>query len=268
MTGGGRPAGLDSGFYFEPTILTEVTPDATIAQEEVFGPVLSVLRYSDDDDAVRIANNSQYGAFRCGVGNRRGPCGRGRSPGAHRTDRGERIRARRCAFRGVQSERVRPGKRRNHRNSSVHGAEGHGIAGVSLPLDGLRVVEVANEISGPYCGKLFADLGADVTKIEGPEGDSLRRWGPFPGGKPDPDRCGMFEYLNGGKRSVVARHHVCKPGGGRTRADRRRRCPDRRAGSRGPRRIRAGRRGATRHQPEPGRGARLELRAARAVSNT
>jgi aldehyde dehydrogenase (NAD+) len=60
-TGGGRPPGLDAGFYFEPTILTEVTPDATIAQEEVFGPVLSVLRYRDDDDAVRIANNSQYG---------------------------------------------------------------------------------------------------------------------------------------------------------------------------------------------------------------
>jgi aldehyde dehydrogenase (NAD+) len=61
VTGGGRPAGLDTGFYFEPTILTEVTPDATIAQEEVFGPVLSVLRYGDDDDAVTIANNSQYG---------------------------------------------------------------------------------------------------------------------------------------------------------------------------------------------------------------
>ncbi len=60
-TGGGRPAGLDTGFYFEPTILTEVAPDSTIAQEEVFGPVLSVLRYRDDDDAVKIANNSQYG---------------------------------------------------------------------------------------------------------------------------------------------------------------------------------------------------------------
>ncbi|MCV7399457.1 aldehyde dehydrogenase family protein [Mycobacterium fragae] len=60
-TGGGRPAGLDTGYYFEPTILTDVTPDSTIAQEEVFGPVLSVLRYRDDDDAVRIANNSQYG---------------------------------------------------------------------------------------------------------------------------------------------------------------------------------------------------------------
>jgi aldehyde dehydrogenase (NAD+) len=61
VTGGGRPAGLDVGFYFEPTILTEVDPDAGIAQEEVFGPVLTVLRYRDDDDAVTIANNSRYG---------------------------------------------------------------------------------------------------------------------------------------------------------------------------------------------------------------
>jgi aldehyde dehydrogenase (NAD+) len=61
VAGGGRPAGLDRGFYFEPTILTEVAPDSAIAQEEVFGPVLSVLRYSGDDEAVRIANNSQYG---------------------------------------------------------------------------------------------------------------------------------------------------------------------------------------------------------------
>src|SRR6185312_14973959 len=61
VTGGGRPAGLDVGFYFEPTILSGVEPNSTIAQEEVFGPVLTVLRYRDDDDAVAIANNSQYG---------------------------------------------------------------------------------------------------------------------------------------------------------------------------------------------------------------
>jgi acyl-CoA reductase-like NAD-dependent aldehyde dehydrogenase len=61
VTGGGRPAGLDVGFYFEPTILSEVGPNSTIAQEEVFGPVLTVLRYRDDDDAVTIANNSRYG---------------------------------------------------------------------------------------------------------------------------------------------------------------------------------------------------------------
>jgi len=65
------------------------------------------------------------------------------------------------------------------------------------------VVEIANEISGPYCGKLFVDLGAEVTKIEGPDGDSLRRWGPFPGNEADPDRCGLFEYLNAGKRAAV-----------------------------------------------------------------
>ncbi|CAM4420592.1 Betaine aldehyde dehydrogenase [Mycobacterium basiliense] len=61
MTGGGPPAELEVGFYYEPTILTEVGPDSAIAQEEVFGPVLSVLRYRGDDDAVAIANNSRYG---------------------------------------------------------------------------------------------------------------------------------------------------------------------------------------------------------------
>ncbi|MFY9919489.1 MAG: aldehyde dehydrogenase family protein [Mycobacterium sp.] len=59
--GGRRPGGLDTGFYLEPTILTDVDADSRIAQEEVFGPVLTVLRYSDDDEAVEIANNSSYG---------------------------------------------------------------------------------------------------------------------------------------------------------------------------------------------------------------
>jgi aldehyde dehydrogenase (NAD+) len=61
VAGGERPKGLGKGFYFQPTILTDVTPDSFIAQEEVFGPVLAVVRYSDDDDAVAIANDSQYG---------------------------------------------------------------------------------------------------------------------------------------------------------------------------------------------------------------
>jgi acyl-CoA reductase-like NAD-dependent aldehyde dehydrogenase len=59
--GGCRPPGLDKGFYFEPTILTGVTPDARIAQEEVFGPVLTVLRYRDDDDAVAVARRVRTG---------------------------------------------------------------------------------------------------------------------------------------------------------------------------------------------------------------
>ena len=50
---------------------------------------------------------------------------------------------------------------------------------MNLPLSGLRVVEIANEISGPYCGKLFVDLGADVTKIEGPGGGFAAPVGAF-----------------------------------------------------------------------------------------
>ncbi|OBA99453.1 aldehyde dehydrogenase [Mycobacteriaceae bacterium 1482268.1] len=61
VTGGGRPEKDSDGFYFEPTILTDVSADAYIAQEEVFGPVLTVLRYRGDDEAVAIANNSAYG---------------------------------------------------------------------------------------------------------------------------------------------------------------------------------------------------------------
>ena len=61
VAGGGRPAHLDIGYYVEPTVLVDVTPDSAIAQDEVFGPVLSVLRYTDDDEAVAIADNSPYG---------------------------------------------------------------------------------------------------------------------------------------------------------------------------------------------------------------
>ncbi|WP_319435647.1 CoA transferase [Mycobacterium sp. RTGN5] len=70
-------------------------------------------------------------------------------------------------------------------------------------LAGLRVVEIAGEITGAYSTKLLVDLGATVTKIEPPAGDPMRTWGPFPGGVTDPERSGMFEYLNAGKRSVT-----------------------------------------------------------------
>ncbi|MER5183405.1 aldehyde dehydrogenase family protein [Streptomyces sp. NPDC002896] len=52
---------LDPGFFYKPTLLAGVDPDSEIAQEEVFGPVLSLIPYEDEDDAVRIANNSAYG---------------------------------------------------------------------------------------------------------------------------------------------------------------------------------------------------------------
>jgi acyl-CoA reductase-like NAD-dependent aldehyde dehydrogenase len=55
------PEGLTTGFYVQPTVFSEVTTDMTIAQEEIFGPVLSILPYDDEDDAVRIANDTVYG---------------------------------------------------------------------------------------------------------------------------------------------------------------------------------------------------------------
>jgi acyl-CoA reductase-like NAD-dependent aldehyde dehydrogenase len=58
VTGGEK---VDPGYFYTPTLLTNVDPDSEIAQEEVFGPVLVVIAYEDDDDAVRIANNSIYG---------------------------------------------------------------------------------------------------------------------------------------------------------------------------------------------------------------
>ena len=61
LLGGGRPAGLEKGYYIEPTVFTDVTNDMTIAREEIFGPVLAVIAYEDDDDAVRVANDSPYG---------------------------------------------------------------------------------------------------------------------------------------------------------------------------------------------------------------
>ncbi|WP_066952467.1 aldehyde dehydrogenase [Streptomyces lushanensis] len=60
-TGGGRPAGLEQGWFVEPTIFADVDNASAIAREEIFGPVLTVTRYDDEDDAVRIANDSPYG---------------------------------------------------------------------------------------------------------------------------------------------------------------------------------------------------------------
>jgi aldehyde dehydrogenase (NAD+) len=60
-TGGSRPDGFDHGWYLQPTVFADVDNGHTIAQEEIFGPVLSVIPYSDEDEAIRIANASDYG---------------------------------------------------------------------------------------------------------------------------------------------------------------------------------------------------------------
>lgn len=72
------------------------------------------------------------------------------------------------------------------------------------PLAGLRVLELSEGISGPYAGKLLADYGADVVKVEPPYGDRSRRLGPFPGDVADPERSAFFLHLNTNKRSVTA----------------------------------------------------------------
>jgi betaine-aldehyde dehydrogenase len=61
LGGTGKPDGLDRGYFVRPTVFGRVDPDATIAQNEIFGPVLSILTYTDEDDAIAIANNSIYG---------------------------------------------------------------------------------------------------------------------------------------------------------------------------------------------------------------
>jgi len=66
--GEGRPEGLEAGYYVKPTVFINVKNDMTIAQEEIFGPVLSVIAYDTEEDAIRIANDSRYGLHACVIG--------------------------------------------------------------------------------------------------------------------------------------------------------------------------------------------------------
>jgi crotonobetainyl-CoA:carnitine CoA-transferase CaiB-like acyl-CoA transferase len=68
-------------------------------------------------------------------------------------------------------------------------------------LGGLRVLELASLVAGPYCTKIMGDLGAEVIKVEPSGGDEARRVGPFAGGRPDPERSVLFLHLNTSKRS-------------------------------------------------------------------
>ena len=66
--GEGHPEGLEAGYYVKPTVFVNVKNDMTIAQEEIFGPVLSVIAYDTEEDAIRIANDSRYGLHACVIG--------------------------------------------------------------------------------------------------------------------------------------------------------------------------------------------------------
>jgi len=81
-------------------------------------------------------------------------------------------------------------------------------AAEDLPLFGFTVLEVGEGVSAPYCGKLLADYGADVIKVEPLEGDPARRHGPFPddatgAGLPHPEKSALFLYLNTNKKGVT-----------------------------------------------------------------
>jgi len=72
------------------------------------------------------------------------------------------------------------------------------------PFSAIKVVECGEGISAAFGAKMLADIGAEVVKVESPGGDLTRRRGPFPGDQPDPEKSGLFIYLNANKRGVVA----------------------------------------------------------------
>ncbi len=96
--GPGRQAGLNKGYYVRPTVFANVTSDMTIAREEIFGPVLSIIGFKDDEDAVRIANDTPYGLA--------GYVSSGDIARARRVSR--RIRAGNVNLNGVFNERAAP----------------------------------------------------------------------------------------------------------------------------------------------------------------
>ena len=125
VCGGGRPAGLDRGYYFEPTVLDLPDNSNPAAQEEIFGPVLGVIGYRDIDDAVRIANDSVYGlsgqVYGADVGrrHRRGPADPQRG-GQRQHLAVQRLRPRRR----LQAERPRS-RTRHRRHPGFSGGQAH-----------------------------------------------------------------------------------------------------------------------------------------------
>ena len=130
--GGGVPKDMDKGYFVEPTLFADVTNDMTIAQEEIFGPVLIMIPFEDDDDAVRIANDSAYGLS--GRDHLRRPrAGQGRRPPhPHRHARAQRrpLVRRRRAVRRLQGLGHRPPVR--HRGPrDLHRDQVGGLAGLT-----------------------------------------------------------------------------------------------------------------------------------------
>jgi aldehyde dehydrogenase (NAD+) len=113
----GRPAGLQRGYYVRPTIFGDVTAEMTIAQDEIFGPVLVVMTYASEDEAIQIANGTQYGL---------GGYVFSRDP-AKALEIGRQMRAGRIFYNGAPSDTAAPmggyKKSGNGREMGVYGME-------------------------------------------------------------------------------------------------------------------------------------------------
>jgi aldehyde dehydrogenase (NAD+) len=113
--GTGRPVGFNRGYFVRPTVFADVTPDMTIAREEIFGPVLSMITYDSDDEAIEIANNTTYGLAGYVQG---GDVDRVRQVAA-------RIRAGRVYLNGAPADRAVPfGGYKQSGNGREHGVFG------------------------------------------------------------------------------------------------------------------------------------------------
>ncbi len=201
VTGGEK---VDPGYFYTPTLLTNVDPDSEIAQEEVFGPVLVVLTYEDDDDAVRIANNSIYGLSGAVFGGQdRALALARRIRTGHVLDQRRQLLQPRQPVRRLQAVRHRQGD--GHRGTrGVPGVQDVRDGGrMSKPLEGIRVLEVAMYGFVPSAGAVLGEWGADVIKVEhavtGDPQRGLRQTGLLRvEGDPNPN----IEHANRGKRSI------------------------------------------------------------------
>ena len=200
VTGGEK---VDPGYFYTPTLLTDVDPDSEIAQEEVFGPVLVVIAYDDDDDAVRIANNSIYGLSGAVFGSqdRALAVARRIRTGTFSINGGNYFSPD-SPFGGYKQSGIgrEMGTRRPRGVPRVQDVRDGGVV---RPLEGIRVLEVAMYGFVPSAGAVLGEWGADVIKVEhavtGDPQRGLRQTGPLRvEGDPNPN----IEHANRGKRSI------------------------------------------------------------------
>lgn len=103
----------------------------------------------------------------------------------------------------LQDTRLSHVNRKSGRGKVMEGQASAGTTGNRGALSGVRVLELSQMVAGPFCAKILGDLGADVTKVEPPDGDRSRRVGPFLGDTPHPEKSALFLFCNTSKRGVT-----------------------------------------------------------------